>query len=280
MGIADRNRLNEFATFLTATKHRAGRTVKFYRKDLEDFEVFLFAAGLGLLQATQAEVTGFLSQLRRRGFAKRTINCRRAALHSFYSFCLRQQWLKENPVTAVPTERVMREAPVVLPVEQIRQLLRGPPLDQAMGLRDRAILALLCDIGLRVSEVAGLNLNDVDCVRGRVTICQPGRRERSLGLSVSVVDYLAGYLQVRPAFAVRNRTELASEAFFLNRDGQRPNVRMIRRVVSEYGQRTGLGRGVSPFRLRHSCAALLRSGGVSWHEIKQTLGGYTIPVGA
>lgn len=255
-----REHLGRFLKYLDLQRGASAHTIRAYRRDLERF---LEAAGP---EPGLDDVRGFLASEIRKGNAKSTASRRLAAVRSFFKFLHREGLLKANPAKLVPSPRQARHLPSYLNVDEAFSLVERP---RGMGMpaaRDRAILELLYSSGLRVSELAGLNVEDMNLREGLVKVRGKGKKERIVPVGGAALDAVKSYMVER---TLERRTD---KALFLNRRGARLTDRSVRRVVSKYARALGLGGKVSPHTLRHSFATHLLHGGADLRVIQELLG--------
>ncbi len=227
----------------------------------------------------------YLAELDGRGLSRSTISSRVAALRSFYRFSRRQGWVTGDPWAAVVTPRRSRRLPRVMEVEDVERLLdaipgsaghpldqeRSPTVPQAIELRDRAIVECAYAAGLRISEVAGTTVADVDLGHGELRVLGKGRKERIGMLGAPALDALRAYLASgRPVLAAAS--EEPDEALFLNTSGRGLTTRGVRSRIDHLVQRAGLPEKTTPHTLRHSFASHLLEGGADLRVVQELLG--------
>jgi integrase/recombinase XerC len=193
-----------------------------------------------------------------------------AALRSWCRFLCRQGTLTENPADGLRAPRQDKKLPHFLSKADIGQLLAAPSSDEPFGARDRAILETLYSAGLRVSELTGLSLDDIDLDSGFVTVRGKGKRERLGLLGSDALTALRQWLVIRAAItAARPR---AQTAIFLNKNGGRLTSRSVGRLLEKYLARAGLDPRTSPHTLRHSFATHLLDNGADIRGVQELLG--------
>src|SRR6516225_9591579 len=211
--------LAEYLRYLALEKNASANTVKSYREDLGQALDFLRErlGGRGLAPAslTTRLLRAYLAWLHEQGYAKTTIARRIAAVRSWCRFLCRQGTLQTNPAEGLRGPRQDKKLPNFLSPEDLARLLATPPADTPLGLRDRAILETLYSAGVRVSELTGLDLGDVDLDSGLATVRGKGKRERLALIGPQALAALKSWLAVRDAVAGgRGR---AKSAVFLNK---------------------------------------------------------------
>jgi integrase/recombinase XerC len=272
----DRSLLQGFADHLALERHLAATTIEAYRRDLTQLGTFLSRTRRGLRGAELDDLRRFLAQLTTLGYARASIARRVGAIHTFYRWALARGEVERDPAALLGRPKVISRLPTVLRAQEAAALVEAPAaawdageLEQAVVLRDRAILELMYGSGLRVSEVAGLTPDRVDIERGRVLVLGKGSKEREVPMSdfarLAIADWLASG---RP----RMLPEGGSQALFLNRRLRPIGPRDIRRLVGRYGGSTLAGRRVTPHTLRHSFATHLLEGGADIRVVQELLG--------
>lgn len=260
--------VDAFLDYLGAELGLSERTRAAYRADLTEFA--RFAAGQGLSEpraVPRTAVTLYLFWLRRKGRSPATVARRLAALRSFYRFLLRERWVGSDPTEDVASPKRAERLPRVLSVEEAGRLLAQPDVRTPEGLRDRAVLELLYGSGLRVSELVGLDVGDVDLEAELVRVVGKGNRERVVPLGSHAVRALQAYLQLG-----RPRLARSAGALFVSRSGKRLSRQWVWALLGRYARAAGISRRVTPHVLRHSFATHLLEGGADLRSVQELLG--------
>ncbi len=253
-----------FLRYLAVERGASAHTLRSYRGDLADCHAFLRARGVGPLSDADARLLrGYLADLHARGLARSSVARRLATLRSFFRFLIRQGRARANPAAEVRTPRLPQRLPTYLPIDESEALLRQPFSPEALGSRDRAVLELLYATGIRVAELSGLNVEDVDLQERVVRVLGKGGKERIVPLGGKAVEAVRAYLAGHPRGA---------GPLFLNGRGQRLTVRTFHRVVRGRARAAGLTRRVSPHTLRHTFATHLLGAGADLRLIQELLG--------
>ncbi len=265
-----REAVGEFLRHLGVEKNASHYTVKSYREDLTQALDF-FVERLGVPsprpgQLSTRLVRAYLAHLHEQGYARSTIARRLAAVRSWCRFLARQGVLTSNPAAGLRGPRQEKKLPRFFSREEMARLLLTPPADSPLGLRDRAILEVLYSAGLRVSELVGLNLADVDLPEGLATVRGKGRRERLALLGPQAVEAVEAWLPGRQALAG------SEQALFLNKRGTRLSTRSVARLLEKYLKLAGLDPQASPHTLRHSFATHLLDAGADIRSVQELLG--------
>lgn len=264
--------LNEYLRHLEVEKQASPCTVRAYRADLTQaidfFRTRLDTPEPRPEQLTADLVRAFVASLSERGYAGSTVQRRLAAVRSWCRFLFLCGLLTAQPALSVSGPRGNRPLPHFLSRAEVLRLLDAPPANTPRGLRDRAILETLYSAGLRVSELIGLNVEDLDWDAGTALVRGKGRKERLGLLGPPAVAALQRWLLVRPQFA----EAIDDSALFLNRDGTRLTAREVGRRLKGYARRVGLDARTCPLSLRHSFATHLLDAGADLRGVQELLG--------
>jgi integrase/recombinase XerC len=263
----------EFLRHLSLERNASPHTVKSYREDLtQAVEFFRSRLSVNKVEATQITprlLRAYVARLHEEGYAKTTMARRIAAVRSLCRFLCRQGVLGSNPASGLRGPRQDKRLPHFLSEEKLLALVETPGKDTAMGLRDRAILESLYSAGLRVSELTGLNLADVDFETGLATVRGKGKRERLALFGPQALRAINQYLAQRESLSSRAG---AQAAIFLNRRGTRLTTRSVGRLLEKYLAQAGLDPRTSPHSLRHSFATHMLDRGADIRSVQELLG--------
>jgi integrase/recombinase XerC len=265
--------LAEFLCHLGLEKNASAHTVKSYREDLtQALEFFRARLGeaAGPAQLTTRLLRAHLAWLHEQGYARTTIARRLAAVRSWCRFLCRQGTLATNPAAGLRGPRQDKKLPHFIGRDEMRRLLEAPPGDTPLGRRDRALLEVLYSAGVRVGELTGLNVPDVDLEGGVITVRGKGKRERLALLGPPAVEAVGLWLADRPAVA--GGRAATQPALFLNKNGTRLTARSVGRLLAKYLTQTGLDPQASPHTLRHSFATHLLDAGADIRSVQELLG--------
>lgn len=234
----------------------------------DDLARFFRCLGRTNLQAvTPLDVRRFLAEESTKAYAKRTIARRLSCVRSFFRFLCREGILKQNPAAVVPTPRMERRLPQFLDEQQAVRLVEAPAAGTWQALRDRAILETLYSTGMRVSELAGLNLEDVDAVSGTVVVRGKGKRERLCPIGQTALAAIHRYLAKRPKKGLK-----IPYALFVSQKLSRLTVRQVDRLFQRYAKQAKLPVAISPHGLRHTFATHLLDRGADLRSVQELLG--------
>lgn len=266
--------VSSFLDHLQVERGLSPATVRAYGADLRQFTSFLNTRAerrrsrdLDLALVDLRSVRAFLGHLSSRGLEPSTLARKLATLRSFFAFLGREGRMEGNPARTLPTPAVPKKLPSVLTVDEAFRLLEGAGTSPASRLRDRAVLELLYSSGLRVGELVGLGLEDLDLAGGMVRVRGKGRRERMVPVGEKAALALKRYI-------TEERKALPSEAdpLFVNLRGTRLTARSVHRLLVALARRQGCTARVSPHALRHSFATHLLGGGADLRAIQEMLG--------
>jgi integrase/recombinase XerC len=307
----------KYLEYLQSVRNSSPHTVLNYRKDLEQFLVFLSPPGVrppALTGVTHGLIREFVAHLHDQGLEKSSIARKLAALRSFFKYCVRERQLKENPARLVPTPKLPKRIPSVLSAEEMNGFLndlggmghatgdgrasskkgrllsvanataspskrgRGARIEEGLLLRpDRALLELLYAAGLRVSELTGLNLVDMEQKERILRVRGKGSKERIVPYGAKAQEALEKYWPVREQLLeqrnLKRDGELPhTEAIFLNYSGRRLTQRSVGRIVKKYVRIANVNWDLHPHSLRHAFATHLLADGADLRAIQELLG--------
>jgi len=259
-----------------AARDSSENTVRSYRTAIEQYLGFLDERAADWRVPGRATVRAYLAQLTDRGLARRSISSRLAALRSFYRYARREGIVEADPWSAALTPRLPRRLPQVLAVRDVEHLIdeaAGEDTQRPLVLRDVAIVELAYAAGLRISELCGAQLADLDLARGELRVMGKGRKERVTLLGGPARRALEAYLREgRPALAAKAAGARDGGTLFLNARGAPLGVRGLRYRLDRLMRAAGLPSGSSPHTLRHSFASHLLEGGADLRVVQELLG--------
>ena len=272
--------VDKFSEYLKFQKGCSEHTVRNYRTDLRQFLAFLTEkAGLGEDEASAIGVDDidffvireYLGRLYA-AYERTTIARKLSAVRSFLSFLERKGLLKGNPAANISTPKRERTIPSHLPVDDMFRLLERPDRESPLGLRDLAILEVLYSCGLRVSELAGMNLSSIDFGQRLVRVLGKGNKERIVPIGKSALNAVNHYLDSAAVLRKKAQQDTGDPPLFVNCWGGRLSTRSIGKIVKRYGRECALMMEISPHSLRHSFATHLLDGGADLRSVQELLG--------
>jgi integrase/recombinase XerC len=258
-----------FLKHLKNERQASAHTVRSYRDDLVLYSDYLVETHGEAIDPTAVDPTRlrrYSAWLTGRGYAPSTVARRLASLRSFFRFLRREGWVARDPAAGLRNPKQARRLPRLLRVEEVIRLLEAIPTDQAAGVRDRAMLETVYGGGLRVSELVGLNLDDLDAEQELVRVRGKGRRERLCPIGPMAAHWIGRWMPLRRPKGPRE------PALFLNRRGTRLTARSVGRLLEGHLLRVGLVDTASPHTLRHSFATHLLDRGADLRSVQELLG--------
>ncbi|MBA7561054.1 Tyrosine recombinase XerC [subsurface metagenome] len=260
---------NKYINYLVAERNVSPYTVRNYTTDLLDFFSFLRAKRVYSLEEVDRHVLrNYLSHLLKQGFVKASIARKLSAIRSFYRYLLREGMVPASPV-ADTSPKLDKRLPSFLTLEEVEKLLNTPDPSKPQGQRDRALLELLYASGLRVSELASLNLGQIDLDTGEIRVWGKGSKERITLMGKPAINALNTYLnQGRPQLLSKK----GSPALFLNRYGGKLTERSVQKMLEKYAKISGIGKRIHPHMLRHTFATHMLDGGADLRVVQELLG--------
>ncbi len=272
--------LKEFLQFIRLNRNASEHTARAYASDLSQFldhvaeATTLPRAKLKPEHLDRLAIRGFMAELHKRGLSRASAARKLAAARTFLRYLRREGLVDDDPGGLVPTPKRDVRMPVHLSEEEMGRLIEAPAHDEPLGRRDRAILELFYASGLRLSELAGLDLDDVNVSQQMVRALGKGRKQRLVPFNQSTASAIRVYLKDRDLLIrVWARTrDKKSDPLFVNHRGGRLTVRSVDRIVRRYALASGVRPGVSPHALRHSFATHLLQRGADLRAIQELLG--------
>ncbi len=255
----------KFLTYLDVEKNYSPHTVLNYKIDLREFAAFF--RDLPLEKLKYIHFRKFLAHLRQKNHKPRTLARKLSVLRSFFRFLQREGHIKENPAVLLVTPKLDKTLPKFLSENEVVELIEAPSESKVFGKRDRAIMETLYSSGLRVSELAGLNVSSVDVISNLVKVMGKGKKERLVPIGDKAVERIEDYRDSCKCKPHRDR-----KALFLNKNGTRLTDRGIRNILNKHIATTSVRMNVSPHVLRHSFATHLLDRGADLRSVQELLG--------
>jgi integrase/recombinase XerD len=267
--------VEEYLSWLAAERGRSANTLAAYRRDLRAYAQWLQEQGRGLADVTESSVTAYVAHLKDLGRAPSSVARAVVAVRSLHRFLAEEGQAPEDPTADVPVPRVPQGLPKALAEEEVETLLAAVVGQDPVARRDRAILEVLYGTGLRISELTGLSLGDVDMGDGLLRAYGKGSKERVVPLGRLAHEALEAWLGPggRPALEPERWARRGdADAVFLNARGGRLSRQGAWGIVRKYGDRVGLGDRLTPHVLRHSCATHMLDHGADVRAVQELLG--------
>jgi integrase/recombinase XerD len=265
----------EFLTWLATERGRSANTLAAYRRDLDGYGTWLAARGSDPLRATPRQLVEFVGARRASGAAPASVARQLAAIRMLHRFFVEEGMRADDPTADLDGVQVPAGIPKPLTETEVASLLAAVTGNDPVARRDRALLEFLYATGARIGEAVGLSLMDVDLEAGLVRLFGKGSKERIVPFGRAARNALSEWLAAggRPAMEPDRWARRGdAEAVFLNHRGARLSRQSAWLVVREYGERSGLGKKLSPHVLRHSCATHLLDRGADLRIVQEMLG--------
>ena len=256
--------IEKFIRYLEIEKNYSKHTILNYSLDLADFNKFL--GGTEIEKVDYLTLRKYLAALKEKQLVNRTVNRRLSSLRSFFKFLTREGYIKNNPTLILSSPKQEKHLPQFLTEEEVVKLIESVFSKGAKNerpLRDRAILETFYSTGIRISELVGLNVDDMDFIGGIVKVMGKGKKERLAPIGDQAIAAIRKYLEKR---------KKQSDALFLNKNGKRITTRGVRDIVKKYIHLAGIKDGVSAHTLRHSFATHLLNRGADLRTVQELLG--------
>jgi tyrosine recombinase XerC len=257
--------IHKFITYLQIEKNASAHTITNYTVDLREFSESI--KDKPLEQVTHIDVRLFLARLKEKNFSKSSVARKMACLRSFFKFLYREGYIKSNPALSLVTPKIEKKLPLFLDTNEVVKLLESPDPDDVIGLRDRAILETLYSSGIRVSELVGLNKDNIDFISGVLKVYGKGKKERLVPIGDKALRAIRLYLEKMKIQDINEKKPV-----FLNKSKRRVSDRAVRRIVEKYIHKTSLNERISPHSLRHSFATHMLDRGADLRSVQELLG--------
>jgi integrase/recombinase XerD len=262
--------ISSFLTYVRVEKGLSSNTVSAYRRDLVKFDVFAQKRKLLLEAVSRDDLVDFLASLYRLKLESRTVARHLVTLRNFFRFAQIHELITTDPSINLESPKIRRSLPGYLRLEEVERLLEQPDSTTALGLRDRAMLEVLYSTGLRVSELIGLRVSDLDSKVGCVRCIGKGDKERIVPVGRKALIMVEKYLRdARPKLLGKLR---GSPTLFVNRRGVSLSRVGVWKILLGYGKRAGLRVSLTPHMLRHSFATHLLERGADLRSVQLMLG--------
>lgn len=264
-----RGEVDRFEQYLREVKQASENTVQSYRRDLMQMITYLEEKEIReAAKVTKTSLHGYILHMEEQGKAATTISRMMAAMKAFFNYECMQAYIRRNPAESLHAPKVEKKAPVVLSVDQVSALLAQPSGQTPKEIRDKAMLALLYATGIRVSELIGIQMEDINMNIGFL-VCRDGERERTIPFGRSAKAALEEYLEHARNELLRGK---GSDYFFVNCTGGAMSRQGFWKIIKYYGEKAGIEEDITPHTLRHSFAAHLIARGADMRAVQTILG--------
>lgn len=261
--------LDEFCDALWLEEGLSRNTLESYRRDLKLFSEWLAHQGRALLEATQADLLTYISWQFAQQASARTSSRSLSSLRRLYRYLLRQGKIRVDPTLRIDMPKLPRTLPKGISEADVEALLAAPEENDALGMRDRAMLETLYATGLRVTELVGLPLSGLSLDMGVVRVMGKGAKERLVPLGEQAVESLARYLRESRSALLRSRSCAAA---FVTQRGEAMTRQAFWYLIKRHATRAGLTATLSPHTLRHAFATHLLNHGADLRVVQMLLG--------
>lgn len=256
--------INKYLAHIEHNRNFSSQTLRAYRNDLDQYHSFLIAEGChDPGNVTRLLLRRFLAFLKKQDCSKTTIARKLVSIRSLYKFLCREGILKFNPVENIRAPKLDKKLPGFMSINETEALLNLPCLNTLLGVRDKAIMETLYSTGMRVSELVGTDVADVDFFNEVVKVKGKGKKERLQPIGNHALDAIRSYLGKRDS---------DNKALFLNKRGGRLTERSVARMLEKYVKMAGLSLNISPHTFRHSFATHLLDSGADLRSVQELLG--------
>ena len=272
--------IEDFGVHIEIERNLSYHTRKNYLADLRQFKVFLEENDIPakkdiageIIDIDHMAIRAYLGSLYRENLKKVTIARKVTALRTFFSYLQRKGIMKDNPARMIQTPKTEKYVPVFLSVDEMFTLLKAKDPADVIGLRNKAIIELFYSSGIRLNELVGLNMRDVDYNQGLMKIRGKGKKERIVPVGEQAIAALKLYLGKRNEIVKRDIDNDSVEPIFINREGTRLSTRGVARIIDKLVLSSGLRKKVSPHVLRHTFATHMMESGADLRAIQELLG--------
>jgi integrase/recombinase XerD len=261
--------VKNFVEFLENDKKLSVNTLQSYKRDIEQYIVYLYEKDISILSDTdRATVLSYLLKLKGIGRSPSTISRSLASIRSFYKYSTKNNIVLADPTEDLESPKVERKLPKILTKKEVELLLEQPNCEEMKGSRDKAMLELLYATGIRVSELIAINISDISITESNIT-CNFNGRIRVLPVGKLAILALTTYIDGARAHLVKDENE---NALFVNLNGSRITRQGFWKIIKHYKNQAKITKDITPHTLRHSVAAHLLQNGADMKSIQQFLG--------
>lgn len=261
--------IRTFLNCLRVEKGLSDNTIQAYRRDMVKFAAFATSRNLATKNVRRGDVVDFLGSLYRKGLDSRSVARHLVTIRHFFRFSLMEGHVDDDPAATIESPRFRQSLPEFLSVEEVDRLLAQPDTSAIVGMRDRAMIELMYSCGLRVSELCGLRVADLQAEAGCLRCIGKGNKERLVPVGRQALEAVQRYLRgSRPKLL----GEGSSPYLFLNQKGRKVDRIAYWKTLGQYGRKAGLRKALTPHMLRHSFATHLLDRGADLRSVQMMLG--------
>lgn len=263
--------LEDYMHFLKVERQLAGNTIISYKRDLDEYMNHLERAGFKTIDdVDRSAILEHLHRLKEGGKSSRTVSRHISSIRSFHQFLLREKVTTQDPTVHLELPKIEQKLPRVLSMEEVDRLIAVPDRSKPQGVRDHALLEILYGTGMRVSELIGLDMDDIHLSMGFVRVFGKGGKERIIPLGGKAIEACQLYMNTaRPGFIAKQRN---AEALFVNMRGTRLTRQGCWKLLKGHALQAGIQKELTPHILRHSFATHLIENGADLRAVQEMLG--------
>lgn len=261
-----------FEDYMLVEKNTSPLTIQYYLTDIKQFEQFLMAESINAInRITHVEIRLYLTRLYREKLAKKSVSRKLSGLRSFFNYLEKEDVIEKNPFLYVSMPKLDKKIPQFFYDEEMQQLFAAEDGMTPISQRNRAILELLYATGIRVTELVGIKIEDVDFTAGLLLVFGKGRKQRYVPFGSFAEMELKKYINdSRPK--LQNKSEGKNNTLFLNHHGKPITDRGIRYILNRMLEKAALTSKIHPHKLRHSFATHLLNQGADMRSVQELLG--------
>ena len=260
--------LKQFLKFLEVDKRASNNTLQSYKRDLIQFENYLREKEIKYSKVTEQDIKDYIDYLSENGKKASTISRTIASIRAFYQYEMKNKKTIQDPTEHIQSPKIEKKAPCVLTSQEVELLLEQPTDVDLKGIRDKAMLEFAYASGMRVSEIIGLNIQDVVFEEG-IVICKNGNKKRMIPLGKMCLNALKEYVDNARSILVKTEKETA---LFVNLNGKRLTRQGFWKIIKYYQEQANITKDITPHTLRHSFATHLLQNGADLKSIQMMLG--------
>lgn len=262
-----------FLNYVRVERGLCANTQDAYRGDMTGFVAYLEKAKLPLTEVTRDDIVDYLASLYRRGLDSRSVARHLVTIRNFFRFLVTDGVVENDPTVNLESPKIRHTIPSYLSVEEIDRLLALPDTRKILGMRDRALLDVLYSCGLRVSELVGLRMGDIDFQMGCIRCIGKGDKERLVPIGRKALESVEKYVrEARPILMKSRKRAAPTTCIFINKQGGQLGRVGVWKSLAAYGRALGLRKRLTPHKLRHSFATHLLERGADLRSVQLMLG--------
>jgi len=264
-----RDVLGDFIDYIVVEKGLSKNTVDAYNRDLIRFENFLKDRKREIINAGREDVLAFMTHLGKSGLGSRSTARNMVAVRMLYRFLKNESYIEQLPTENIDLPRSFRRLPDILSPSEVESLLKAPDVNEALGIRDRAMIELLYATGLRVSELVTVTINRLNLEVGFLVVMGKGSKERVVPMGEVAMEWVKSYITHGRVKILKGRE---SEYLFITARGDKMTRQGFWKIIKKNAFKAGIYKNISPHKLRHSFATHLLEGGADLRSVQTMLG--------